>query len=176
MKINIRGIDKTIKLIDSLENNTNKNVKRECKNQIENTVEEASNLARYIYMRSDYAGVNDVKVTEPKWNENEISFEAQGNSVLFIEFGTGINYEDVSYGSNYPKSKLSPTFIRGTYGRGLGSKETWTFISNNIVGSKGTTYITTKKNGKNVYKTRGNPSAKAMFSAYNHIIDSYSKR
>lgn len=176
MKINISGIDKTIKLIDSLKNNTNKNVNRECKKQIENTVNEASNIARNIFTQSDYAGTKDVIVSKPMWESNELTFRAEGRSVLFIEFGTGINYEDTNYGVSYPRTKNSPIFIRGTYGDGKGSNESWAFTSFDNVSSKGTHYIITKKNGKNVYRTKGNESAKAMLSAYNHIIDSFSKR
>lgn len=176
MKIKISGIDKTIKLIDSLENNNNSKINNQCKKQIENVVTEASNIARTTFMRSDYAGTKDVIVSKPMWESNEITFRAEGESVLFVEFGTGINYDDMTYGVNYPRSKNSPIFIRGTYGLHKGSNESWVFVSNDTITSIGTKYLATKKDGRNVYRTRGNESAKAMLSAYNHILDSFNKR
>lgn len=175
MKIKISGLNKTINLIESMENGSNKNVNNFCKKQISNVVETASYYARYKFVASDYAGVKDISVSSPKWEGNTISFNAEGESVLFVEFGTGINYDDLNYGSNYPREKTSPVFIRGTYGKGKGSNESWVFVSRFDITSIGTRFLATKKDGRFVYRTKGNESAKAMLGAYNLILDAFKR-
>ena len=176
MRVRVSGISQTIKLINSLETNTNSRVNSSCKNEIKKVVDEASNIARNKYTVSDYAGVKDITVSQPKWEGNRISFKAEGGSVLFVEFGTGINYEDKTYGSTYPRTDNSPIFIRGTYGLGKGSQPSWVFVSPEDITSIGTQYLATNRKGLNVYRTKGNESSKAMLNAYNHILDSFNKR
>ena len=172
MKVKVTGLKSTISKINNLSKGNNKEINNQCKSFIENAVIGAKEVALKGFQSSDYAGMKDYTITDLKWSKNECSFEAQGTTILFQEFGTGITYGDLEYGLNYPRSKTSPTFMRGTYGKGKGSNpEGWVFVSSDDIQSKHTYPIHTKKSGTIVYKTKGNEGAKAMLSAYNYIKD-----
>lgn len=110
--------------------------------------------ARVDFSSAMYAGTNDVEITvEPKDNGFEIL--ASGYSVLFIEFGTGIKN---------PEHPLSAEFgyIHGTYGQGKGANEHgWVYY-----GEQGNAGQPVREG---VYRTLGNPPARAMYNAGKEI-------
>lgn len=103
------------------------------------------------FATADYDGENDVRVTETQ-NGNRAAVIAYGETVGFIEFGTGVrNPEYNSTGLEYTPP------AHGTYGKGRGkSPHGWYFVP--MEGVKAT-------------HTYGNRPAEAMLTARNEMID-----
>ena len=168
MKVKITGLKSTLIHFNKvIINNDN-----HCKDIIKQAMNEAKNKAYDIFQKSDYAGIKNFNMTGVKWNGKECSFTAEGESVLFQEFGTGVTLGDLDYGTTYPRNKNSQIFVRGTYDKGKGSNpKGWYFSKNAVIESKYTYIVKTTKIGNTIYKTMGNEGAKAMLSAYNYIKD-----
>lgn len=115
--------------------------------------------ARMSYSKAQYDGTNDVTVTIEADKPNVVRVVASGKAVLFIEFGTGINYPD-----DHPKAG-ELNMIRGEYGKKQGQKESWVYV-----GEEGTngTVIRRGANG-NAVRTRGNPASRSMYQAAEEI-------
>lgn len=96
-----------------------------------------------------YDGEKDFKVGT-HWEDNKLVIEATGDTVLFLEFGTGV------FQPPYP---IATDYVRGEYGQGKGKNESWTYY-----GTKGGIKIAERGN-KTVYRTFGNPPARAMYDA-----------
>jgi hypothetical protein len=108
------------------------------------------------FQTAHYDGVNDV-VVEPKWvNENTLAVLATGQSVTFIEFGTGITYAD-----DHPLAQQMG-MIRGEYGQGKGKQDTWVYY-----GEPGTMgeWLRTTSGGEYAIRTHGNPANRCMYDA-----------
>lgn len=99
---------------------------------------------------ADYDGIKDVSV-RLEWNGNKATVIAEGETVGFIEFGTGIKYPEWdNSGMDYTPPK------HGTYGKGHGAwPHGWYF---------------TPGNGA-VQHTYGNPPAEAMRTARDVMIE-----
>jgi hypothetical protein len=99
---------------------------------------------------ADYDGINDVTV-RLEWNGNKATVIAEGETVGFIEFGTGIkNPEWDNSGMEYTPPK------HGTYGKGHGARpKGWYF----------------KPGEGAVQHTFGNPPAEAMRTARDVMIE-----
>lgn len=102
------------------------------------------------FAMADYDGVNDVQVTMTQ-SGNSAKVIAYGETVGFIEFGTGIrNREWDNSGMEYTPPK------HGTYGKGHGLRpKGWFFIPGE--GAKQHTY--------------GNPPAEAMRTARDIMVE-----
>ena len=99
---------------------------------------------------ADYDGINDVTV-RLEWNGNKATVITEGETVGFIEFGTGItNPEWDNSGMDYTPPK------HGTYGKGHGARpKGWYF----------------KPGEGAVQHTFGNPPAEAMRTARDVMIE-----
>ena len=108
-------------------------------------------VAQAGFSMADYDGINDVVVSMEK-TANGYNVVASGNSVGFIEFGTGIrNPEWDNTGMDYTPP------AHGTYGKGQGKNPWgWWFKQND---------------GGTARHTFGNPPAEAMLTARNDMID-----
>ncbi len=111
--------------------------------------------ASVSFKTAHYDGVNDVNVSS-KWNgSNTLIISATGQTVTFIEFGTGVTYAD-----DHP---LAQEFgmIRGEYGQGKGKQDSWVYY-----GEEGTMgeWLRTVDN-QYVIRTRGNPANRCMYDA-----------
>ena len=74
------------------------------------------------FSEAEYDGDNDVVVRSPAWiDENTLQIVAEGKSILFIEFGTGV-YNPVEH----PRADDLGMF-RGEYGYGLGKLQAWRY-------------------------------------------------
>ena len=106
--------------------------------------------ARVDFTSAMYAGDNDVEITVvPKDNGFEIV--ASGHAVLFIEFGTGIKNPEHPLSSEFG-------FAHGTYGKGKGANPNgWVYYG--VQGNAG------RPVRDGVYRTMGNPPARAMYNA-----------
>ena len=56
--------------------------------------DEGVQIASAKFAKAEYDGTNDVSCSVEERGENKVAVVAVGNSVLFIEFGTGIKYPD----------------------------------------------------------------------------------
>lgn len=108
-------------------------------------------VASSIYGMADYDGVNDVQVTMQQ-NGKNVTVIAFGETVGFIEFGTGARYPEWdNSGMEYTPPK------HGTYGEGRGkSPHGWFFKM-----SEGAAAI----------HTYGNPPAEAMRTARDTMVE-----
>lgn len=101
---------------------------------------------------ADYDGVNDVVVTDTQGGTNAMVI-AYGETVGFIEFGTGVKFPE------YDSSGLSYTPpAHGTYGKGHGKNPHGWYFKQSEGGSARHTY--------------GNPPAEAMLTARDKMIES----
>lgn len=98
---------------------------------------------------ADYDGVNDVQVTMTQSGESAV-VTAFGETVGFIEFGTGVKFPEWdASGMGYTPSK------HGTYGKGKGKNpHGWYF-----------------KQGTSVRHTYGNQPAEAMRTARDAMVE-----
>lgn len=114
-------------------------------------------VATVKFQTARYDGENDVIVNKsPEWiGDNKLFITATGNAVTFIEFGTGVHYAE-----QHPKGAALGA-IRGTYGQGKGSRDSWGYY-----GNPGTNGKVVKENDKGtVVLTHGNPPARAMYDS-----------
>lgn len=146
MKITVSGVDA---LCNSLiKYNAEKTIK--VKLLLERLATIGAYRARVEFTNAMYAGDNDVAVSvEPITNGYRVV--AKGKAVIFIEFGTGV------LNPEHPQS-AEFGFKHGTYGKGKGANE------------KGWVYVGEQGNAgrplrEGVYRTYGNPPAKAMYQS-----------
>lgn len=146
MKITVLNLDKVISQIDSYKN--------DLPNKVNLLLERLSTLgayrARVEFTNAMYAGANDTEVSVEK-TPTGYSVTAKGQAVLFIEFGTGVLNPEHPQSSEFG-------FAHGQYGDGKGANE------------KGWVYVGEQGNAgqplrDGVYRTYGNPPAKAMYYA-----------
>ena len=110
--------------------------------------------ARIDFSNAMYAGDNDVEVSVEPY-KGGFKIAAKGRAVLFIEFGTGIINPEHPQSSEFG-------FSHGSYGSGKGANENgWVYIGEQ--GNAGQPI----KDG--VYRTYGNPPARAMYNASKEI-------
>lgn len=106
-----------------------------------------------------YDGTNDVSVDNtPTWEgENKLVVRAFGQSIAFIEFGTGIyNTEE------HPKADDFGA-VRGAYGQGKGMQRGWGYYGDPGEANAGGIAISTPRG--TVIMTSGNNPNRAMYDA-----------
>lgn len=110
-----------------------------------------------LFASAEYDGENDVVVTAERTDKG-YRIVASGQSVAFIEFGSGVTMP------SYP-SDAAAQHTRGTFGQGKGADPNgWVYV-----GEQGTGGIPMRsRSGEakpGVYRTKGNPPAAAMYHA-----------
>lgn len=109
--------------------------------------------ARVKFAQALYTGVNDVAVEVKRVSDTQYQVIASGETVLFIEFGTGISNPTLTEPSGL-------TYPHGTYGKGKGANPNgWVYVGEQ--GNAGQPL----KDKTGVYKTKGVPPARAMYDA-----------
>lgn len=116
------------------------------------TIQEAHDTIYSSYGTS-FKGEHNEKTTVIVRNEgNTRVIEASGNSVLFIEYGTGVTF-------NTPQSDRPPHISNiGEYGKGYGKRKVWGY-----------------KVGDTLVKTRGNKAATGITKAIEAIEEELPK-
>lgn len=118
--------------------------------------------ARVKFANAMYAGKNDVEVEVKRVSSTHYQVIASGETVLFIEFGTGINNPELVEPNGL-------TYEHGTYGKGKGADPNgWVYVGEQGNAGKPLKYFTKdkdKERGEGVFKTYGNPPARAMYDA-----------
>lgn len=122
-----------------------------------------------------YAGFNDVEVTSEIHSDGKRTvgtIRADGDAVLFIEFGTGITMPEA------PAEELAITTPgipgHGTYGQGQGANpKGWIYEGMQGVVVPNGTAESTVAPGK--VRTFGNPASHSMFDTRQRLIDDFDK-
>lgn len=108
-------------------------------------------VAERGFSLAEYDGVNDVMIAETQ-NGTRAAIIAYGETVGFIEFGTGVKYPEWdATGMEYTPPK------HGTYGKGQGKNPHGWFFKQN--------------EGSSARHTYGNPPAEAMLTARDTMIE-----
>ena len=87
---------------------------------------------------------------------NRIYVAVHGESVTFIEFGTGVHYS-----AQHPKAH-GLGMIRGTFGQGRGANPPWYFKEENGQVGFGEV-VRTNKDGSVIVRTLGNPPNRIVY-------------
>lgn len=112
-------------------------------------------VAKVRFANAEYAGSNDVSCRVEQ-NGNTCTIIAEGKSVAFIEFGTGIHHN--GYGGELPPG----VGAHGSYGKGQGANRRWYYYGES--GNAGTPVKEVDGKGQLNY-TDGNEPAMAMWGA-----------
>ena len=104
------------------------------------------------FSTADYDGVNDVLIAETQGGTNAAVI-AYGETVGFIEFGTGVRYPEYDSG----RSDFTPP-AHGTYGQGKGKDPNGWYFK--------------QSEGARARHTYGNPPAEAMLTARDAMVES----
>lgn len=112
-------------------------------------------VAKIRFANAQYAGSNDVKC-HINQKDKTCTIVAEGKSVAFIEFGTGIHHN--GYGGYLP----SGVGAHGSYGQGKGAGRRWYYYGD--PGNAGT-YVDTVPGKGQLNYTDGNEPAMAMWGA-----------
>lgn len=128
-------------------------------------------VAKANFDKAEYDGTKDVTVTvETRQADSDkeilVAVVAIGQSVLFLEFGTGVTYSD-----DHPE-KPDGILARGTYGKGKGKQPTWGYYGEDT-GKLGW-YATTKQGAEkvpHVVLTHGVPASQSLYNARKDVRD-----
>ena len=112
-------------------------------------------VAKVRFANAQYAGSNDVSC-HVEQNGATCSIIAEGKSVAFIEFGTGVMHS--AYGGDLPDGVGE----HGTYGKENGKHKRWYYYGES--GNTGTPVKQVDRKGQLNY-TSGNDAAMAMWGA-----------
>lgn len=112
-------------------------------------------VAKIRFENAEYAGSNDVKC-HINQKDKTCTIVAEGKSVAFIEFGTGIHHN--GYGGELPPG----VGAHGSYGQGKGAGRRWYYYGD--PGNVGT-YVDTVPGKGQLNYTSGNEPAMAMWGA-----------
>lgn len=112
-------------------------------------------VAKVRFANAEYTGSNDVSCRVEQ-NGNTCTIIAEGKSVAFIEFGTGIHHN--GYGGELPPG----VGAHGSYGKGQGANRRWYYYGES--GNAGTPVKQVDGKGQLNY-TDGNEPAMAMWGA-----------
>ena len=108
-----------------------------------------------------YDGTNDVSM-ELIEEQDRLVIRASGETVMFIEFGTGV------HNAEHPMQNEIPGIVgHGQYGYGLGRLEKWRYPQSKGAGTGG---VPDPKH-KGYYITHGNPANMPMYNAKKEIRD-----
>ena len=106
------------------------------------------------FAMADYDGINDVLIAETQ-SGNRAMVIAYGETVGFIEFGTGVKFREWADSNNASGSPYTPP-AHGTYGKGRGKNPYGWYFK--------------QSDGAIARHTYGNPPAEVMLSARDDMI------
>lgn len=132
-------------------------LKKQAPKFLKELAENGAKIARQNFDSATYDGKPDYDCRAEMRNDSCYAVVATGETVLFMEFGTGVTYPD-----DYPQKPNDPRLVgRGEFGQGKGKNRSWGFYydGNGTVTGKSIT----GKNGKTVIITEGNPANACMY-------------
>lgn len=153
IRVSVSGADRFISRLKSYQ----KSLKNKQKKLLERLAEIGIDVASAKFSTAQYDGENDVIVGKvPQWSgEDKLIISATGNSITFIEFGTGVHFTE-----QHPKA-VDFGYTRGGYGHHLGLLDSWRYKG--VRGSNGEPITEGSHAGEII--THGNPPARAMYDA-----------
>lgn len=147
VKIAISKWDKALKEIEDFKKQYQANVKETIKQCVE--IGKAEAETRFAI--AEYAGPKDVKITS-RVNKRSGTVTASGESVLFIEFGTGLEAENPR---DIPAEVYKSAYLPGSWSEGPEGKGHWD-------DPNGWYY----EHGQ---RTKGNKANKCMYDVYKEV-------
>ena len=155
------SVDKAIKQVDDFKKKTEKQLDELCHKLVDYGVWRA----QVLYNNALYAGTNDVKVWLEERGDHTVAVVARGWAVMFIEFGTGVMYPDISWEQ---RANLDADLAeRGHYGYHLGIMGGgWRYEGD--PGNLGE--VITDGPYAGMVHTYGNPAAHAMWQSREMMI------
>ncbi len=152
MKITINPFDETsiTRAVEQLKQFEREFAEKE-KEFVRRLLDIGVSVAETGFSLAEYDGVNDVRITRTQ-NGSRAALIAYGETVGFIEFGTGVRYPE--YDSSTTEFKPP---AHGTYGQGKGANPKGWFFNQ----SEGAA-------GRHTY---GNPPAEAMLTARDVMVE-----
>lgn len=144
-------------------------IESKCKQVLERMKDEAVRTAESGYASALYTGVNDASVYIIDLDEFSFEVDAEGTSVLFIEFGTGIlNPDDPIARADLQVN--TGIVSHGEWGKGHGADpEGWTYR-----GARGTAPNTYHLGG-NAFHTIGHPANSVIHHTKIKLDEEYEK-
>lgn len=169
-QVQVTGIQETLQAIKSVKQAYQTTTIGKIRELIERLMYEGYEIAAVGFSEALYAGTKDVALDPPTWRGETMVLSASGESVAFIEFGTGTVYEEYPDADILQKAGVKP---RGQYGKKKGKNPPWVYIGE--AGDIGY-QIATKSDGRGVIRTYGNPPARAMYNAsrvfnQDHVVE-----
>ena len=154
MSLNTASIDEAIRQLEEYKINLERKAKELC----QRLASAGYTIAEMQFGSAIYDGHNDVSV-ELIDEQNKLVIRASGQTVLFIEFGTGVTYY-----TYHPKRAELGIGNVGTYGHGLGKLTGgWRYR-----GELGTNGVPDEKHPGYIH-TYGNPANMPMYNASKDI-------
>lgn len=162
IKCNLSNLEKAVEGIEKYQKSLDEKIKTLMKKLAEIGVDEAS----IRFKNAIYDGTNDVTVQPYEWvDENKIVISATGNSITFIEFGSGVHYAE-----EHPKASEFG-YTRGGYGYKLGRWDSWRYSGD--PGTNGEVISTGIHKGEIL--THGNPANRCMYDSVKTMREHISK-
>lgn len=151
LKVSLGNIKETVPLLKKYR----QDLDGRCREFLRRLAELGLKTAEVRFRSAQYDGTNDVGV-KIEWDDDQhLRIVAAGKAVTFIEFGAGTFYSE-----DHPLAAEKGA-VRGQYGQGKGSNESWTYY-----GDPGTNGSVVREADKGtVVRTKGNPPARAMYEA-----------
>lgn len=144
-----------------------------CEEIVERMAEKAKEIASSEYETQDYAGVKDFYVDYDISKEGsavKATVYANGQSVLFMEFGTGLFKASAPFEVLDLVSGADAIVAHGTYGQGKASNpQGWTYYGSPGSNPPSGTYEMKGRDG--VVRTMGNDASSAMWHAKKAMKD-----
>lgn len=164
VNIEAKNLDKAVKNILQQQSML-KNINRYIEKFTQKLADIGLDYATMSFQRAEYDGTNDVTVSIDAKKPNLIRVVASGKAVLFIEFGTGINYPD-----DHPKAE-ELKMIRGEYGQKKGQNESWVYVGE--AGTNGNVLRNSPKG--DVVRTKGNRASRSMYLTADEVRNNIQK-
>lgn len=151
---NPTSIDQAIKELETYK----KNILAKTSELVTELAKEGMTVAQINFEQAEYDGTKDVTVTWDSTGEYESAVIASGKTVLFIEFGTGINNP-----STHP-DPIASQYPHGQYGYKLGRLPNgWRYK-----GEAGTNGIPDPKHPEYI-RTKGNIANQSLYNAEQEV-------
>ena len=141
-------------------------LKKKCQELCRRLAETGAAVSAVYFETAPYDGINDVFVRAYQKDGGWV-VSANGNAVLFIEFGTGVHYPDEAPLGEY---EGAAGMIHGSYGKGLGNNDYWFYTGQ--PGTAGGELATDPVTGyvhPNTTITHGNPASMPMYNTVKEL-------
>lgn len=168
VKIECTGLKEAIKRLENIKKAATSEKLKEILTKL---AEEGFNVASAGFASALYPGDPTVSMSIVWESENTVTVVAKGESVMFIEFGSGVFYPEHPWQDSYPG-----VVGHGEYGWRQGAnQEGWIYKGERGTGNYALPVYRRTKNGEvqrpDRWRTWGSPPTRAMYDATVQIRD-----